>query len=103
MGCHFLLQEIFPTQGSNPGLPHYKQMLYHLSHQGRVLGLLRTIQLQLLQCICWGIGLDYRNIEQFALEMKRDHSVVFEIVSKYCILDSFVDHDGYSISPEGLA
>ena len=32
------------------------------------------------------------------LEMNRDHSVIFEIASKYCILDSFVDHDGYSIS-----
>ena len=30
MGCHFLLQEIFPTQGLNPGLPHCRQMLYHL-------------------------------------------------------------------------
>ena len=29
-------------------------------------------------------------------------SVVFEIASKYCILDSFVDHDGYSISSEGF-
>ena len=34
VGCHFLLQEIFPTQGLNPGLPHCRQMLYHLSHQG---------------------------------------------------------------------
>ena len=34
MGCHFLLQEIFPTQGLNPCLLHYKQMLYCLSHQG---------------------------------------------------------------------
>ena len=34
MGCHFLLQRIFPTQGSNLGLPHCRQMLYHLSHQG---------------------------------------------------------------------
>ena len=34
VGCHFLLQGIFPTQGSNPGLPHCRQMLYHLSHQG---------------------------------------------------------------------
>ena len=33
VGCHFLLQGIFPTQGSNPGLPHYRQTLYHLSHQ----------------------------------------------------------------------
>ena len=34
VGCHFLLQRIFPTQGLNLGLPHCKQMLYHLSHQG---------------------------------------------------------------------
>ena len=33
-----------------------------------------------------------------AFEMNRDHSVVFEIESKYCILDSSVDYDGYSIS-----
>ena len=30
--CHFLFQGIFPTQGSNPGLPHCRQMLYRLSH-----------------------------------------------------------------------
>ena len=34
--------------------------------------------------------------------MKRDHSVIFEIASMYCILDSFVDHDGYSISSKGF-
>ena len=33
VGCHFLLQGIFPTQGSNPGLPHWRQTLYRLSHQ----------------------------------------------------------------------
>ena len=33
MGCHFLLQGIFLTWGSNPGLPHCRQMLYCLSHQ----------------------------------------------------------------------
>ena len=32
--CHFLLQEIFLTHGLNPGLPHCRQMLYCLSHQG---------------------------------------------------------------------
>ena len=32
------------------------------------------------------------------MEMNRDHSVVFETAPKYCILDSFVDHDGYSVS-----
>jgi len=49
-----------------------------------------------------GHRLDYCDIEWFALEMKRNHSVVFEIASKYCISDSFVDHDGYSISSEGF-
>ena len=49
-----------------------------------------------------GIDLDYRDIEWFALEKKRDHSVVFEIASKYCILDSFVDYDGYSIFSKGF-
>ena len=34
--------------------------------------------------------------------MNRDHSVVFEIASKHCISDSFVDRDGYSISSEGF-
>ena len=34
MGCHVLLQGIFPTQGSNPGLSHCRWILYQLSHQG---------------------------------------------------------------------
>ena len=34
MGCHFLFQGIFPTQGWNLGLLHCRQTLYHLSHQG---------------------------------------------------------------------
>ena len=33
VGCHFLLQGIFPTQGLNSGLLHCKQTFYHLSHQ----------------------------------------------------------------------
>ena len=34
MGCHALLQGIFPTQGWNPGLPHRRRNLYRLSHLG---------------------------------------------------------------------
>ena len=34
VGCHALLQGIFPTQGLNPGLLHWRQILYCLSHQG---------------------------------------------------------------------
>ena len=67
-----------------------------------LVGLHRTVQLQLLQHTGWGIDLDYCDIEWFALEMNKDHSVIFEIASKYCILDSFVDHDGYFISSKGF-
>ena len=34
VGSHSLLQGIFPTQGSNPGLPYFRRILYHLSYQG---------------------------------------------------------------------
>ena len=34
VGCHFLLQGIFLIQGLNLGIPHCRQTLYHLSHQG---------------------------------------------------------------------
>ena len=34
MGSRSLLQGIFPTQESNPGLPHWRQILYQLNHQG---------------------------------------------------------------------
>ena len=47
--CHFLLQWIFPTQGSNPGLPHCRQTLYRLSHQGALI----------LTCICVHVNLIY--------------------------------------------
>ena len=44
----------------------------------------------------------YRDFEWFALEMNRDHSVIFEIASKYCISNSLVDYDGYAISSTGV-
>ena len=67
-----------------------------------LVGLHSTVHLQLLSFTGWGIDLDYGDVEWFALETNRDHSVVFEIASKYCILDSFVDPDGYSISSKGF-
>ena len=42
----------------------------------------------------WGIDLDCCDVEWFALEMNQDHSVVFETVPKYCILDSSVNYEG---------
>ena len=46
----------------------------------------------------WRINLDYGDFEWFALEMKWDHSVIFESAPEYCISDSSVDYEGYSIS-----
>ena len=40
VGCHFLLQGIFPTQELNPGLPYCRQILYHLNHQGNPFSLI---------------------------------------------------------------
>ena len=62
-----------------------------------LVGLHPTIQLQLIQITVWGIDLDHCDIVWFALEMNRDHSVIFEIAPKNCISDSFVDYEGYSI------
>ena len=80
----------------------FKEHLFWMLVLEHLVGLHRTIQLQLLQLYCVGIDLDYHDIEWFALESNRDHSVVFEIASMYCISDSFVDHDGYSISSKGF-
>ena len=67
-----------------------------------LVGLHRTVQLQLLQRIGWGIDLDYCDIEQLAMETNQDHSIIFEDAPKYCILDSFVDYEVYSISSMGF-
>ena len=62
----------------------------------------RTPQLHFFSTTGSGIDLDCHDIEWFALETNRDHSVVFEIASKSCILDSFVNYDGYSVSSKGF-
>ena len=67
-----------------------------------LVGLHRTIYFGFFSIAGQGIDLDYCDIEWFALEMNRDCSVLYEIASKYCISDSFVDHDGYSISSKGF-
>ena len=63
-----------------------------------LVGLHRTINFSFFSITDWGLDLDYCDIEWFALETNRDHSVAFEIALKYYISDSFVDSDGYSIS-----
>ena len=60
-----------------------------------LVGLHRTIQLSFFSSD-WGIDLDYCDIEWFVLETEIILS--FEMVPKYCISDSSVDYEGYSIS-----
>ena len=45
VGCHALLQGIFPTQGSNLGLLNCRQILYYLSHQGSPMKILSVSKL----------------------------------------------------------
>ena len=61
-------------------------------------GLHRPFNFSFFSVSGWGTDLDYCDVEWFALETNQDHSVVFEIAPKYCISDSFVDCEGYSIS-----
>ena len=67
-----------------------------------LVGLHRTVQLQLLQHYWLGHRLRLLDIEWFALEMNRNHFVIFEIASKDCISYYFVDYEGYSISSNGF-
>ena len=50
----------------------------------------------------WDIDLDYCDTEWFALETNQDYSAIFEVAPKYCLSDSSVDYEGYSISSKGF-
>ena len=67
-----------------------------------LVGFIKPFNFSFFRVTGWGIDLDNCDIEWFALETNRDHSVIFETPSKYCISDSSVDHDGYSISSKGF-
>ena len=74
MGCHFLLQRIFLTQGSNLVLLHCIQMLYHLSHQGSPNNICKItyIMLHHLQSALHTLSQlceDYRPVEVLDLKM----------------------------------
>ena len=80
------------------GLLYWKGHLFWVLVLQGLVGLHRISQLQLLLHYWSGhrLGLLWYCI--LALEMFRDHSVVFEIASKYCSLESFVYYEGYCIS-----
>ena len=76
VGCHALLQGIFPTQGSNPGLLHCRQILYHLSLQGSPSPL--HTHLQVANC--------QRRERVFACSIMYVRSPVWQTLSHACIL-----------------
>ena len=67
-----------------------------------LVGPAESINLSFFSLSGCGIDLDCCDVGWFALEMKQDHSVVFEIAPKLCISDLFVDCEGYSISSKGF-
>ena len=66
------------------------------------INLISVLTFSFFSITSWGIDFDSCDIEWFVLETNRDDSFIFEIASKYCISDSFVDYDGYSISSKGF-
>ena len=56
VGCHFLLQGIFPTQGSNPGLLHCRRNLLPLSHLGSLLRSKLKLSLSVKGSGCFDTG-----------------------------------------------
>ena len=64
VGCHALLQGIFPSQGSNPGLLHCRQILYCLNHQGsHSQPQLGKNCVCMCVCVCWKIEDYFRSLE----------------------------------------
>ena len=54
VGCHALLQKVFPTEGSNPGLAHCRQILYLLSQQGSNILFIHSFVNRYLDCsVSW--------------------------------------------------
>ena len=70
VGNHSLLQGIFPTQGSNSGLPYCRQILYHLSHQGSQ-------------------GFYWTTREILKLKKKKNHAALLPLTSLSLTLCSF--------------
>ena len=70
VGSRSLLQGIFPTQGSNPGLPHCMWILYQLSHRGSP----RILCVQRFDLWVWGVpwALGFLKPRQRTLTFSRD-------------------------------
>ena len=83
-------------------VPHNENDIFWGCFQKVLVGLHRTVQLQLLQLYWLGHRLGLLWYWMVCLGNKQRSFCVFEIASKYCISNSFVEHDDYSISSEGF-
>ena len=103
VGCHALLQGIFPTQESNPGLPSCRQILYRLSHQGSpyvINAAAAAKSLQSCPTLCHPIGgsppgspipgiLQARILERVAMLSSRGSSQLRDRTQVSCIAGGF--------------
>ena len=85
VGCHTLFQQIFPTQGSNPGLLHCRQILYCLRHQGSPI----ISDVSIFSCAFWpSVCLLWRNVYLDLLATLRlSYFLLLSCVSCLCILE----------------
>ena len=77
VGCHFLLQEIFPTQGSNPGLLHSRQIFYWLSYQG-------SLRVCVYMCVCMCIHIYMCKLSYLEIIWLQIYSYMFSSVRFSC-------------------
>ena len=99
VSCHTLLQGIFLTQGSNPGLPHCRWILYHLSHQGSPrtgVGSLSLLQgIFPTQELNWGFlncrQILYQLIYQEAIILNHRHLTSHLSITKILVMVSITD------------
>ena len=79
-GLPFPSPRVFLTQGSNPGLPHCRQMLYHLSYQGSTLKKAEHQRINALELWCW------RRLLRVPWKARRSNqSILKEINSEYSL------------------
>ena len=86
VGCHPFLQCIFPTLGSNPGLLHFRQILYHLSHQGSPKEMQRCFQ----RHQCWKVSNPLCQLSRVGTWLTpetryKQHIISIGSTSLYCI------------------
>ena len=91
VGCHFLLQRIFLTQESNPGLLHYKQILYQLSYEGSQQGLVLVLFFKrILKYICYKNKTHHLSVHYLTLSVCLWWCTLKSSGSRYSIVTVFV-------------